>query len=990
MALKVGELFATLELDDKQFNQSMGNAESKFGKMSANITSMAAGLATAIGAGIVAGVGAVAVGADKLSGALNHLEASTGATAEEMEGFEQSLLNIYNNNYGENFEDIANSMSEVKRATGLAGNELEKMTQDALMLRDTFEYEVAESTKTADTMMKQFGISGEQAMTLIAQGAQQGLDKHGDMLDTFNEYSVYFKQMGFDAEGMFNILAEGAESGAFNLDKVGDAIKEMGIRVKDGSKASAESFAGLGMNADDMAQRFAAGGESAQQAFMEVMQGLAKIEDPVQRNAIGVGLMGTQFEDLEHKAILALGNVQEHANMNADTLQKINDIKYDTFGDAMQGIGRQIFTNLVIPISEKLLPVLNQFANWLQEKMPQIKQTVDVAFTAIGNAVNKVKEFFARFTSDTDKNGNSIMSKFSAIKENISAAMKNVWEIIKSISQIITALWNEFGDDVLATWLTVWKTVSSVLKSITAVLRGVLDVFIGLFTGDFSRMGKGLVSIWKGVWNAIKSVVGGAWSLLKIAFVSLATAIANWFKTLATNAFSWGKDIISGMINGLKSKVKALENQAKEIASNVGGTIKKFFGIASPSKLMKQYGEWISEGLAEGIRAKEKDPEDAMKKIAEKAKEIAQQAYENSANWIDRRKKMVGMSLVEELKAWVRVKEKYKQGTEEYENAEMKVLETKQEIYRKTQEIANDYAENVKRINDEIAQKETELTQKYTDALKSRQSAIVSFVGLFDEVKEKTDVTSQGMLKNLTDQVQHLRKWSSDLKTLAERGISKGLLEELQKMGANAQPYIETLSTMTDSELNEFVGLWQEKNRIAREQAVKELEPLKTEVENEIATMRAKAETKMDELHETMTTKMQEIRTGSTKEFALINPSMKEIGNEMINSLMKGISAMEPKLKSKLQGVADSVKSTLDGVIGSGTASRFKVSAPTLKSLNATIKPSLASDGMRAPTGVVVNLNGDNHFNNDMDVDTFTTRIGNDIKHQMRLGGVKG
>ena len=55
------------------------------------------------------------------------------------------------------------------------------------------------------------------------------------MLDSINEYSVHFKQNGLSATDMFNTFKQGADSGAFSIDKVGDAIKEMGIRMKDGS-----------------------------------------------------------------------------------------------------------------------------------------------------------------------------------------------------------------------------------------------------------------------------------------------------------------------------------------------------------------------------------------------------------------------------------------------------------------------------------------------------------------------------------------------------------------------------------------------------------------------------------------------------------------------------------------------------------------------------------------------------------------------------------
>lgn len=123
---------------------------------------------------------------------------------------------------------------------------LQNVTESAFALRDTFGYDIPESTRAAKAMMDNFGISGEEAMNLIAEGAQNGLDYSGELLDSISEYSVQFGKMGLDASDMFAIFQKGAESGAFNLDKVGDAVKEMSIRVVDGSDTTRKGLNFLG------------------------------------------------------------------------------------------------------------------------------------------------------------------------------------------------------------------------------------------------------------------------------------------------------------------------------------------------------------------------------------------------------------------------------------------------------------------------------------------------------------------------------------------------------------------------------------------------------------------------------------------------------------------------------------------------------------------------------------------------------------------------
>ena len=66
-------------------------------------------------------------------------------------------------------------------------------------------------------MMKNFGISSTQAYNLMAQGAQKGLNKSDELIDSANEYAPYFATLGFNANEMFDVFSTGLKNGAFNL-----------------------------------------------------------------------------------------------------------------------------------------------------------------------------------------------------------------------------------------------------------------------------------------------------------------------------------------------------------------------------------------------------------------------------------------------------------------------------------------------------------------------------------------------------------------------------------------------------------------------------------------------------------------------------------------------------------------------------------------------------------------------------------------------------
>ena len=270
------------------------------------LKSIMSGTAAAIGAGMAAVAGAAAAAAGSavnsavdMDQAMNQFIVSTGKGADEAGRYQQVLESIYRNNYGESFGEIGEAMAQVTKQLGdMSDDKLQEITESAFVLRDTFEYEIPESTRAAKAIIDNFGVSGEEAMNLIAVGAQNGLDYSGELLDSISEYSVQFAKVGLSAEDMFNIFQAGAETGAWNLDKVGDAVKEMAIRVVDGSDTTAEGFALIGLNAEEMAAKFAVGGESAKEAFHMTIQGLADMQDPLAQNTAGVNLFGTMWEDL--------------------------------------------------------------------------------------------------------------------------------------------------------------------------------------------------------------------------------------------------------------------------------------------------------------------------------------------------------------------------------------------------------------------------------------------------------------------------------------------------------------------------------------------------------------------------------------------------------------------------------------------------------------------------------------------------------------------
>lgn len=420
-----GVMSDTLRKAVNDVNKQLGSIDKQAlataSKIGNNITAAAKTAAKAVaGIGIAAASAAaglfVKTGQDYIR-TMNGIEAQTGATGEELKDFGQIAQDIYKTGKGESFQEIADALVNIRQSSKLAGDELKTAANAALLLKDSFGMETAETTRAATALMKNFGISAEEAYGLIAYGAQNGANRNGDLADILNEYSVHYKALGLNANQFVDTLVKGADAGSFSIDKIGDAIKEFNIRSKDASDSSAEAFKALGLNANNMFAQFAAGGNTAEAAFFQTVQALNAIQDPVKKNTIGVALFGTMFEDLEAGILNNFSNISGAAIDATETLRQIEKVKYNDVGYAISQIGRTFETALI--------PSAEAAGQAIFDKMPEIQASIAKVMptvTALGAA------FAAAIPGIIDAIGSA-----AGVLKDFGGVVAGNWDIIRPI-----------------------------------------------------------------------------------------------------------------------------------------------------------------------------------------------------------------------------------------------------------------------------------------------------------------------------------------------------------------------------------------------------------------------------------------------------------------------------------------------------------------------------------------------------------------------------
>ena len=536
--------------------------------------------------------------------AFQQFAAATGTATEEMGKYKDMINNVYKDNFGESINDVAEAMATVNQNMSyLDDSALQRCTEYAYTLSDTFGYDVAESTRAADTLIKNYGVSAREAFNLITQGAQSGMDYSGEMIDSIDEYSVQFKKLGLDAEDMFSIFANGAQNGAFNLDKVGDAVKEFSIRAIDGSDTTKQGFEALGMDAAKMAERFGAGGDSAKEAFNEVIKGLAEMDDPVAQSAAGVNLFGTMWEDLGPQVITSMSTASDAIDKSKESVEKLVNVKYDTLSGALGGLWRTIQVDVLQPIGNQLIPYVTKGISFIQKftdkwnKLEPATQKTIVKFGMVAAATGpvllgfgKVSTGIGTLVSDTGKIG-SVLKKltgesgFSGLAKVMTGPFGIAAAAVVTAAVLVYQNWDKIGpiiQKIGQRFADFWKTVQpqlepfiNLVKEVASYLKETLEPafkivwkaagdYVVKFFDNVSVIIDGALGVFEGIITFLTGVFQGDWEK---AWNGIVQAVGSIFGTLE----SLVKTPINAVINLVNKAIGAINKISVDLPSAVGG-----------------------------------------------------------------------------------------------------------------------------------------------------------------------------------------------------------------------------------------------------------------------------------------------------------------------------------------------------------------------------------------------------------------------------------
>jgi hypothetical protein len=439
MALDLGELVGYLVVDDKRWNfDGALKSMDKFGdqaKVRAKTAGDQAGdafgdslLPEAERAGEEAGekagdglknkgalaaaaagaaVGAAFVEALDVDAAADKLVAQLGANAVQAERYGRVAGNLYAGAWGDSMDHVNEAIgavvSSIDGMDDASGRQLGRLTSRALDFATAFEVDVTRSVQVADTLIEsKLAKNGLRAFDLLTRGAQKVPSAlREDLMDAVEEYGQFFASLGYTGPQAFALLVDASEKGIYGLDKAGDAVKEFTIRATDGSKASKDAYALIGLSAEDMSSKILQGGDDAQRATQKVIDGLLGIEDPSQRAQAAIALFGTPLEDLNVRDIPdflrnlqgtsdAMDGVRGSSKRMSDQLNGNTRTDLTSFTRTMKTELVDYMEDKVIPVLEDdVIPAVKRFGDWFEKDggpaLRDFKDDLDPVIDAVGD-----------------------------------------------------------------------------------------------------------------------------------------------------------------------------------------------------------------------------------------------------------------------------------------------------------------------------------------------------------------------------------------------------------------------------------------------------------------------------------------------------------------------------------------------------------------------------------------------------------------------------
>lgn len=434
-----------------------------------------------------------------------------------------------------------------KEFTGYTGEALETMRNSIAATADSMGKDFNDVLATADNLMANYHLSGEEAMKVINDGFASGADLSGDMLNKIQQYAPTFHDAGIGADQLVAILQQ-TRSGIFS-DKGLDIIDMASKKIREMSSGTASSLDAIGISSKQVQQDLSNGTKSTFDVIQEVSTKMknfgadSKQVGDVLKNVFGkqgaqagiqlieqLDTMTTDIEEVKKQTgewgETQLENIKLHKELNS-YLSSMFDMSQHGFEEMIEK-GKMFGTKILIQIMKGLFNTINYFIDWYNESL-----------------------------------------LLRGVIQTLGAAFRGVWSVVKGVANLII----------------------DAMKQVGRSLKGALDILEGIVTFDLSKAQQGFKEMFD-----ISGTIKEAWHDIKNAGIEIGNSFADGFE-----------NTVNGRLNHLKLANLDGGATSSEPTNGNKGTTPAAKG--STAKTKAQIAKEKAEAKAEAERRKKQEKE---------------------------------------------------------------------------------------------------------------------------------------------------------------------------------------------------------------------------------------------------------------------------------------------------------------------------------------------------------------------------------------------
>lgn len=644
------------------------------------------------------------------------------------------------------------------------------------------------------------------------------------------------------------------------------------------------------------------------------------------------------------------------------------------------------------------LSIVGTLAKGIAELLPMVADTAaslavslaDGLTESLPNIIPVAIETISTLVENLTENANTVIDAgiqiILALGEGLIAALPQLIETIPQIVINIANVINENAPRLIKTALYLIgqlaigliKAIPTLIANIPQIIHAIVEAFMAF---QWLNLGKQMID---GVANGVKKAGESMATAAKNTFSKFKSKLAG--VEVASELKNIGKHIIDGIVGGIKNSLSRIANVAGKIKDTLLSKLKGLFKIASPSKLMKEeVGAYIGEGIAVGIEESGQMAVDAAETVANGIID-AFAGTETAVAYAKRTAQKVGDVLESELtKQNAALKEMQKQA--DAQQAAEELADHKKQLAEKNAELNKAKKKDRQKILKEIAEIEDtwnkkqakaekaaeqqalqerisllkQFQQKYEAALDtierkqdSLQSKLADYGDLFERVKTE-DGKELFQLGDLKDDIKQLEKYGDALDKLKEKGISDSLMGEIAGMGVqDALDYMNKLLSMSDTKLDEYVSLFEQKQQMAQGVAEKfykgEFDALEKAYTGQLPEFLAGVKTELSNVGTAVSESMQAVSAeGVSEGIAEQQPLVAEQAKQLTETAKEEIAGYQTDFKavgeSLMEGVAKGVRDGQSGVVNA-----------VAKALQAAVRAAKKEMDINSPSRVMAKI----------------------------------